>query len=406
MVQEVTLANPNPFEIGRQVGNNFAKSFRETRDQSTIERILSQAQDSGDPAVLQKSIGQILSNVSPERQPLALQYIQKSYENVVNRKKEEQAKKAAEEGGYTYGAPSVVQTAQVKAREKAKALSQYGIGGEPQSGQIPTGNSPNTNQSPNQPQPKTFEDLLNNSSKDKLIQMTGSPYREVSEPAKATLKKREEEEILKSAQEKQNRKEQIEFHKETAKYDEELLKNTQIAKKQLDTISDVEKSIKSGKVSPFSVANIFKGLGPLGDKFAEAMINNDQATILASIPQLLEGWKQIFGVRLSDADLRLLQDKLPSIGKSPEANLAITKIMKKYGGLTLLRQQIAKDIKEKNGGLRPLGYVDKIEERFDQMTKPIKIINPSTGNEIEIPAYQLSNALESGAILAPEKASP
>jgi hypothetical protein len=131
-------------------------------------------------------------------------------------------------------------------------------------------------------------------------------------------------------------------------------------------------------------------------------MNKDEATLLSSIPQLLEGWKQVFGIRLTDADLKILQDKLPDIGKSPEANKAILKVMKKYGEMSSLRHKIATDIKKGNKGIRPLGYADMIEERFDEMVKPVKIINPKTGNTIEIPAYKMGDAINSGARLADE----
>lgn len=198
------------------------------------------------------------------------------------------------------------------------------------------------------------------------------------------------------------RKEEIEFHKETQKYDEDLLKNTRIAKNQQETIKSIGKAIDSGNVKPGSWANIFKGFGTIGDKLSNAILNSDEATLQASIPALLEGWKEVFGVRLSDADLRVLQDKLPDIGKSPDVNKSILKIMSKYSEMTLLRQKIASEIKKNNKGLRPLGYVEQIEERFDEMQKPVKVINPRTGNTIEIPAHKVSDAINSGARLANE----
>jgi hypothetical protein len=105
---------------------------------------------------------------------------------------------------------------------------------------------------------------------------------------------------------------------------------------------------------------------------------------------------------LSDADLKMLQDKLPSIGKNPDSNKAILKILGKYAELTTLRTQIARDIKQNNKGLRPLGYADMIEERFDQMIAPVKIVNPNNGKTIDIPAYKLSDAIKAGAKLSNE----
>jgi len=198
------------------------------------------------------------------------------------------------------------------------------------------------------------------------------------------------------------RKEQVDFHKESQKYDEDLSEKTRRAKNQIETFKDIEKALDSGNVKPGSWTNILRNFGDTGRSISNAILKKDEATVLASIPQLLEGWKQVFGVRLTDADLKVLQDKLPDIGKSPEANKSILKVMKKYGDMSLLRSKIAADIKKNNKGLRPLGYSDQIEERFDEMTAPVKVINPNTGNIIEIPAYKLSDAINAGARLANE----
>jgi len=210
------------------------------------------------------------------------------------------------------------------------------------------------------------------------------------------------EEDLKKSQEKIERETIQAYHKESEKYDEKLQANAQIARDQVEHVKDIENSIESNNVSPISWSNIFKKFGPIGELAADALLNKDQATLQASIPSLLAGWKEVFGVRLSDADLKILEDKLPSIGKSKEANLAITRILKKYGEKTLLRSKIGREIKEKNNGLRPLGYQDMIEQRYEEMTEPVKIINPNTGRPIEIPAYKLSDALASGATLYKE----
>jgi len=201
---------------------------------------------------------------------------------------------------------------------------------------------------------------------------------------------------------KRERAEVLDFHKESAKYDEELNKNLRISKNQIESFENIEKALKSGNVHPGSWTNILKGFGQVGSKISDAIQNKDEATLLASIPQLLEGWKQVFGVRLSDADLRVLQDKLPSIGKTPEANRSVLKIMRKYAEMSQLRGQIGKDIKKSNKGLRPLGYADMIEERFDEMVKPIKVVNPKTGNLIDIPAYKVGDAIKAGAYLPNE----
>jgi hypothetical protein len=236
-------------------------------------------------------------------------------------------------------------------------------------------------------------------------------YAAIGEHDLATISGKEAESKIKSAQKSreaeerkatQKRTEDLGFHKESKEYDDKLLDQSRKADNQMEALSNIEKSIKSGNIKPTSAVNILRGTGAIGDKIANALLNNDQATVLSSIPYLIEGWKDIFGVRLSDADLKIIQDKLPDIGKSPEANMAMVKIMRKYSEMSKLRYQIGKEIKEKNNGLRPLGFADQIETQFQNMMKPVKVTNPKTGNVIEIPAYKVSDAVKSGAVLSDE----
>ena len=186
------------------------------------------------------------------------------------------------------------------------------------------------------------------------------------------------------------------FHKESEKFDEEVNKAATSAKHQLAAIEDSRKALASGNVKPSSLANIFRGMGVAGDKISNALISSDEATIQASIPAFLEGRKELFGVRLSDADLSLLQDKLPDMGKSREANTAIINLMQKASQASILKSEIAKQIKKNNGGLRPLGFRDMVDEVFDQKIKPVRMISPA-GYEVYIPTYQVQDALNAGA---------
>lgn len=382
------------FHVAREVGTNLAQGFRQVKDENAIESILAQASQSGDPAELQGAIGKILSQVSPERQPAAIKYLENAYTNVQNKQKqtreEAQAKTAATEGGYTFGAPPQVQTQQVKNQVPSNAPG--GVTAQPVPPEIGQKISQIINENAN----ATADELAVAFDKNAIPPIYTSKY----------VENRRRQDETKAGNEREDKKfsrnEELQFHKESEKYDEELMKQTRVAKQQSETIKNIENSIKSGNVKPGSLTNIFKGFGKIGNKIAEAILNKDEATLLASIPQLLEGWKDVFGVRLTDADLNLLQDKLPSIGKNPEANNAILKVLRKYADMTSLRGQIADQIKSENKGLRPLGYASKIEKRFDEMIQPVEIINPNTGKKIEIPAYKLSEAILGGARLANE----
>jgi hypothetical protein len=199
-------------------------------------------------------------------------------------------------------------------------------------------------------------------------------------------------EEFKTEKEGEERREKIkhEYHKESKDYDKELINKYKTAKREYSTIKDLEKRID--KVTPKSMANLLRGFGTVGDKLANAFLSKDQAAIQAAIPEFLEGKKEIFGVRLSDADLKIVQDKLVDIGKNPEANKTILRVMKKYAEQAMLRYRVATDIKKQNGGLRPLGFDDQVEERFEEMIEPVMMLNDQ-GREVEIPSFQVSQAI-------------
>jgi hypothetical protein len=199
------------------------------------------------------------------------------------------------------------------------------------------------------------------------------------------------------SKEKYNKEFEYKVHKDTAKFDEQIAKEAKAARVQLDAIKDVGQAIE--KVSPKSLANVFKTFGPVGKAISNAVLSGSEAAIQASVPAFLEGRKELFGVRLSDADLALLSDKLPDIGKSVEANKQILKMMTKYSRLAIEREKIASKIKKENKGFRPLDYAERVEGTFAEMKKPVKIISPVTNRVIEIPAFELQDAINAGATL-------
>lgn len=167
----------------------------------------------------------------------------------------------------------------------------------------------------------------------------------------------------------------IKFHQESSDFEKEVQKNANTARKQIPLINNSIKSVKEGKIKPSSLANVFSLFGDTGKKISNALLSGDEAALLASIPEFLEGRKEIFGVRLSDADLAILQDKLPDIGKNKEANLAILNLMKKAAERSIKLEKVAKDVLEKkglpyrSGKLRPLGYEGEVYKAFEDFER-------------------------------------
>lgn len=196
----------------------------------------------------------------------------------------------------------------------------------------------------------------------------------------------------------------IKFHQESSEYEKNLNKEVKSAKKTLEVVEDLEKDID--KIKPFSIANILKGTGSIGDKIAKANLSKEQAKLLSTIPELLEGKKEIFGVRLSDADLRLVQDKIVDLGNSPEANKELLRIAKKYAKRSIQKGNAAENILEKHGvltkqgKLRPLNYEKMVEKEHEKLLgeerNGVKMTAPN-GRTMTVPFDEVENMIQAGA---------
>ena len=91
------MSMPSAFELGGAIGSNVAGGIRGAQENTALDQILQQAIQSNDPQVQQDIMRQILTRVSPEKQPAALQVLQnrtqqmqrqneqKAYENIATR---------------------------------------------------------------------------------------------------------------------------------------------------------------------------------------------------------------------------------------------------------------------------------------------------------------------------------
>jgi len=62
------MTMPSPFEMGRAIGGNVAGAVHRSSQGSTMDNILKQAQETGDPTQFNNIMSQILQRVDPENQ--------------------------------------------------------------------------------------------------------------------------------------------------------------------------------------------------------------------------------------------------------------------------------------------------------------------------------------------------
>jgi hypothetical protein len=70
------MTSPSPFAIGQAVGTNLGRATVAARDENFIDKTLRQVSQYNNPADVSNAMTQILSQVSPDRQPQALQFLQ------------------------------------------------------------------------------------------------------------------------------------------------------------------------------------------------------------------------------------------------------------------------------------------------------------------------------------------
>lgn len=151
------------------------------------------------------------------------------------------------------------------------------------------------------------------------------------------------------------------FHKESEKFDQQLSSRADSAKRKISSIEKQEKILPKITKSDRYTAALFSGTR------LEDLFKSQSATEFdsLSLPQI-EGEKENFGVRLSDADLRLVLQKIATSTKNPKANKEIMEWQKLRSKLDVEKRKIADEIKEKNDGFRPRNFEAQVRQLMDE----------------------------------------
>lgn len=335
-------SSPSPFEIGRAVGNNFSNASTKIKDNSAIESILSDAMNSGDPKVIQSSIGKILSQVSPERQGLAVQYLQNTYNALQQKQQQAQKRSDEENAGLIPGIDPKVQAQFVKDKAKQDRISQYGLGGDVASnGQADPSTPP-----PNVPNPipgstpvsQPKESVFKRLSKDQLIKLTGHPDREIAEPAKAQLDAIKNEEKI-----GQGQRDAL-FKSDLSRADKFMDETDAIAStipRKESALSLMNDAIANRNLSYFSPDNLAEVTGIEGFRSPEGAIfkTAGKEYFLGNIARA--------GARPNQWIEQQIQDMMTKIGRSTEANLSVNRALENELDLDKERVRLTDEVSDK-----------------------------------------------------------
>lgn len=161
------------------------------------------------------------------------------------------------------------------------------------------------------------------------------------------------------------RKEDVQFHKESAPYWKKITEGGDASKKRLRSFETMEKNLSSGKLNPKNFSNFMANLSK-GSIFEGLFSNPETEEFKAASFNIYEGMKDTFGTRLSDADLKLASNKVPDPSKSEAANKKIIDFWKFFDKANIEKEKIGREIIRENKGLRPIDLEDQIHQRMDE----------------------------------------
>lgn len=154
----------------------------------------------------------------------------------------------------------------------------------------------------------------------------------------------------------------LEIHKLTTEFDNKIADEAKTATSQLHSINEIRDAIKSNDVGPDTIFGLLNLVSPT---LAKIFTTKEQQKFITATKNLYEGVKDMFGIRLSDADLKLIEGMMPDPSKTVEANMAAVDFLEFGAKMKKRAQQIGAEIKNNNNGFRPLRYADEIRERLD-----------------------------------------
>ena len=311
------------FNIARETAGNFQNAFAKVKDENAIERILAESMASDDPKVLQNNIGKILSQVSPERQGMAVQYLQHTYAGLKEQKEKERMHQAEIKAGVTPGLHPTLQAQELKNKSRKEGLAQYGI----------VGTSPNTvEQTGQEGQIPVQQSPFSKLSDEKLIEATGAPFKEISEPAKLILDQRKEqkkfEQRAEEGQKTRDLKSNLARNKDILPLQKEAQGKIKTIGNQLRSIENNIKIAERGDVDFFSKANLSNMFKTAGyPHLAELAQSIGGKVFKTNNKEIFTGAKNIFGANVTNREAQIFDEMMMETGINKDANVLAGKTM-------------------------------------------------------------------------------
>lgn len=186
-----------------------------------------------------------------------------------------------------------------------------------------------------------------------------------------TLSSREKAQI--AAAQKQ---EQKEIRSEVKPYYTEITKSAKAAQKNNMRLARMEELIEKGDLVYSIPANLVGAIPFIGEKTVSAFLNADSAEFEKLSNDFIKEAKDIFGSRLTDADLKAFLKTVPTIYMNDEAKLRVINNLKLLNDASIIQKETMDDIIEEHNGMWPRDLDTLVEKRtkkqLDELSKRFK----------------------------------
>lgn len=348
------------YQAALQAGNNLGNSFKQARESNVIETILSDAMSSGNPEDYQKSIGMILSKVSPEKQGAVMQALQLTTKNLAEKKEKQQRQQTLSGLGLDPSLPNNLLTEQYKGNQKNQRLSQFGLGASNQE-------ATNQNMQPATQQGSVFRNMTD----DDLVKATGHPDREASEPAKAELNRRQEAEKVKLKQNELVFKSGLKRSEKVLEEADKIAATLPLKESSLDLMQD---AIANKNMSFFSGDNLAELSG------IEGFRSKEGAVFKTAGKEFFLGNISRAGARPNQWIEQQIAEMMPRIGRDASANFSVVRALRNEIDLDKERVRLSNEISDRlsaegDQSQAKLGYLVNKELSRYASQKQVELFN-------------------------------